>query len=237
MCISSKSRGWLAAGMARTASGQAMLEFVLVFPIVLVFVMGIIEMSMLAVAHQVVNYAAFCAARAAIVNGAYDRAAVLAAMTLSPANDLGGAAPPGDLLSKVQTLKLRYAAGRFKNSFWQTYVWIDCYNQGGSRIQRFTSHSSSSLPAALPASTDYVKAGVLYLYRLQFPVIATIVNLAGKYYSAAGSGGDVQDIFYVAPEPQVADMPYDQWSEASKVSQSSGMTYIPIVKWCLMGKN
>ncbi len=223
--------------MRRAASGQAMLEFVLVFPIVLVFIMGIIEMSMLAVAHQVVNYASFCAARSAVVNGAYDRAAMLAAMTLSPANDLGGPAPPGDLVSKVQTLKLRYAAGRFKNSFWQTYVWIDCYNQAGSRIQRFTAHENSSVPAALPAATDHVKAGVLYLYRLQFPVIATIVNLAGKYYGSATGGGDVKDIFYVAPEPQISDMPYDQWSEAQKVSESSGMTYIPIVKWCIMGKN
>ena len=53
----------------------------------------------------------------------------------------------------MQTLKLRYAAGRFKNSFWQTYVWIDCYNQAGSRIQRFTAHENSSVPAALPAAT------------------------------------------------------------------------------------
>lgn len=48
-------------------SGAVMLEFVVVFPIVLVLVFGCIQFAQIWTARMVVHYAAFCAARAALV--------------------------------------------------------------------------------------------------------------------------------------------------------------------------
>lgn len=52
----------------RCESGQAMIEFIVVFPVFLLLVLGTIEFSLLSLAHQNVNYAAFNAARAKIVD-------------------------------------------------------------------------------------------------------------------------------------------------------------------------
>ncbi len=217
-------------------SGQAMLEFALVFPIVLVLIMGVIELSMISVANQIVNYAAFCAARSAIVNGAFDKAAVLALMMLSPVNDITQRSAPLDVISELQKIKINNAAKKFKNAFAQTYIWVDCYDKNKTRVARITTHLSNNVQP-LPDNTDYVKAGVLYLYRLQFPVIATLVNFAGKYFQSASAGGDVKDIFYVDSKQPIKDMPFDQWTEAQNMSRSSGMIFIPISKFCIMGKN
>lgn len=48
-------------------SGQAMVEFVLAFPIQLVLVLGIIQLSLLLIGRQVLHYAAYSAARSALV--------------------------------------------------------------------------------------------------------------------------------------------------------------------------
>jgi len=218
----------------RAAAGQAMLEFVLVFPIILVLVMGIIEMSFLSVAHQSVNYAAFCVARSAIVNGAFDRAAALAMMTVSPLADAGKGSPPGDLVSKAVQLRIRYAENRLRNAWWQTYVWVECYNRNDSKIKTISSHQGGT--TSLPDSTDYVKAGVLYLYKLKFPVISTIVNFAAKYMSSP-SIGDVKDVFGADVDPETSGMPYDQWSEAQRNWEGTSAIYVPIVKWTIMGRN
>ena len=49
-------------------SGQAMVEFIVVFPVFLLLVLGTLEFSLLSLAHQNVNYAAFNASRAKIVD-------------------------------------------------------------------------------------------------------------------------------------------------------------------------
>ncbi len=47
--------------------GQAVVEYAIMFPILLMFTLGIIQLSLLFVARHVVEYAAFCAARAMLV--------------------------------------------------------------------------------------------------------------------------------------------------------------------------
>jgi hypothetical protein len=53
----------------RNTDGQALLETVIALPVLLLFMLVIMELSMLYNAKQLANYAAFCAARTAAVNG------------------------------------------------------------------------------------------------------------------------------------------------------------------------
>lgn len=48
-------------------TGAAMVEFALVFPLQLLFTLGIMQLALLYIGHMVVHYAAFQAARAALV--------------------------------------------------------------------------------------------------------------------------------------------------------------------------
>jgi Flp pilus assembly protein TadG len=71
--------------LSRDTDGQAMLEAVIAFPVLLVFVLVIMELSMLYNAKQLANYAAFCAARTAAVYGtsATTKTQLAAAMAMS----------------------------------------------------------------------------------------------------------------------------------------------------------
>lgn len=55
--------------LCRDSEGQAMLETVIAFPVLMIFMLVIMELSMLYSAKQLANYAAFCAARTASVYG------------------------------------------------------------------------------------------------------------------------------------------------------------------------
>ena len=59
----------------RSEGGQAIAEFAVVFPILLLLVLGIIQFSLMYVARGVVEYAAYAAARAELVNEDPERAA------------------------------------------------------------------------------------------------------------------------------------------------------------------
>jgi len=52
---------------SRAGSGSVMLEFVIAFPLVLVLMLACFQMAHLWIARMVVHYAAFCAARTALV--------------------------------------------------------------------------------------------------------------------------------------------------------------------------
>ncbi|MBM3330364.1 pilus assembly protein [candidate division WOR-3 bacterium] len=70
----------------RDTSGQALLETVVAFPVLLFFMLVVMELSLLYNAKQLANYAAFCAARTAAVNGvsATGKTHFAAAMAMSP---------------------------------------------------------------------------------------------------------------------------------------------------------
>ena len=48
---------------SKNIQGQTLVEFALIFPIILLIILGIIEFSLFANANSLVNYAAFVAAR------------------------------------------------------------------------------------------------------------------------------------------------------------------------------
>lgn len=63
---------------------QVIVEFLVVFPVVLIFILGIFEFALLSLVHQNVNYAAFNAARAEIVGMEPDRSAWMSLIAMSP---------------------------------------------------------------------------------------------------------------------------------------------------------
>jgi len=79
--------------LARDTEGSALLETVIVLPVLMLFMMMIMESCLLANAKQLANYAAFCAARTASVYGVDSTAKthLAAAMAMSP---ISPATPP-----------------------------------------------------------------------------------------------------------------------------------------------
>jgi Flp pilus assembly protein TadG len=71
--------------LTRDTDGQALLETVIVFPVLLMFMLVVMELSMLYNGKQLANYAAFCAARTASVYGtsATAKTHMAAAMAMS----------------------------------------------------------------------------------------------------------------------------------------------------------
>ena len=79
--MSEAEQGRTMCAGAGGARGSVMLEFVLAFPLVLTLMLACMQFAHIWMAKQVVNYAAFCAARATLVceKGAYRAAAQRAA--------------------------------------------------------------------------------------------------------------------------------------------------------------
>ncbi len=68
---------------ARNARGQALVEYAIIFPIQLLLTLGIIQLAHIFVAKQVLEYAAFCGARAALVGLSEDEAKKAAMIPIS----------------------------------------------------------------------------------------------------------------------------------------------------------
>jgi len=87
--------------LRKDENGQAMVEFVVVFPVVFLLCLVIMQTFLLLTARQMVNYAAYCAARSAIVifpesghttaKEKAKRAAVIACWSISPKKNFGAA--------------------------------------------------------------------------------------------------------------------------------------------------
>ena len=85
--------------LRKEESGQAMVEFAVVFPVVFLLCLVIMQTFLLLSARQVVNYAAYCAARSAIVflpdsgnaeaKKKAERAAIIATWSISPMKGFG----------------------------------------------------------------------------------------------------------------------------------------------------
>ena len=59
--------------------GQAMVEFAIVMPVLLIFILGIAQFALIINAYSIVNYAAFCACRSGVVYNADDSKMKMAA--------------------------------------------------------------------------------------------------------------------------------------------------------------
>lgn len=106
------------------SSGQAMVEFLLAFPLVLIVVLAIIQLSILAQTRLFVEYAAFNAARVAIVQpdnpNDINEAAKLSMTPVSPRMNVMAGLPViagsleniADMFGDAGTILLRYAYAR-----------------------------------------------------------------------------------------------------------------------------
>ena len=152
--------------------GQALLEFVISFPLDVFLVLAVLEFAHYANAVQLAQYAAFCAARAQIVHGRDETAAAkAAALAMAPFAE-GNLAPyqtvtaDGTAASAAASVsgtlsgltgknkayesgKLSFQDARVRNSFhWQTCTWMWYCDKNDK-----------------PATSDsyaYVKAGVCF---------------------------------------------------------------------------
>lgn len=161
---------------------QAMLEFVLVFPLFLLLLFGILEFSLLGAAYSNVDYAAYAAARAALVGFDESKAKKAAVMTLisqSPktvanftVTDIGFSLIDNttdkigafflDLLNKVT---LGYG-GRLLFAYALTDVELD-------------------------DEDNYVRATVTYYYFLKFPIVNRLGRWAAVNSGQTASSGDI----------------------------------------------
>jgi len=64
--------------------GQSMVEFVIVMPVLILFVMAIMQLALIATANIMTNYAAFSAARSYSVHQDADKAKLAASLALIP---------------------------------------------------------------------------------------------------------------------------------------------------------
>ncbi len=122
--------------MPRSRSkGQALTEFILVIPLFLILLLGVVQLSLLSFAQQMVHYAAFAATRAAIVRPcmafhpdndnvahftpAVFSAAVLSTMVAAPPHQLNFSSFPYDWMPvlpetpEVEGLDFRSGSGQF----------------------------------------------------------------------------------------------------------------------------
>ncbi|MBW2249273.1 MAG: pilus assembly protein [Deltaproteobacteria bacterium] len=154
--------------LKKDENGQAMVEFVVVFPVVFLLCLVIMQTFLLLSARQVVNYAAYCAARSAIVflpeseNTAKKkakRAAIIACWSISPMKGFGSAEtfikPIEDMVENATGINFELARR---------------YNMARSNV------SVKLKPAKLNVKTPHqdVTAEVTYDYVMGIPIVNRI---------------------------------------------------------------
>ncbi|MBW2562999.1 MAG: pilus assembly protein, partial [Deltaproteobacteria bacterium] len=155
--------------LRKDENGQAMVEFVVVFPVVFLLCLVIMQTFLLLSARQVVNYAAYCAARSAIVffpeggNAAAKkkakRAAIIACWSISPMKGFGSAEtfikPIEDMVENATGINFELARR---------------YNMARSNV------SVKLKPAKLNVKTPHqdVTAEVTYDYVMGIPIVNRI---------------------------------------------------------------
>ena len=151
--------------LRKDENGQAMVEFVVVFPVVFLLCLVIMQTFLLLSARQVVNYAAYCAARSAIVffpdSGNAEakkkakRAAIIACWSISPMKGFGSAEtfikPIEDMVEDATGINFELARR---------------YNMARSNV------SVNLKPAKLNAKTPHqdITAEVTYNYVMGIPI-------------------------------------------------------------------
>ncbi|MBI5368851.1 MAG: pilus assembly protein [Planctomycetes bacterium] len=89
----------------RDTTGAAMVEFALAFPLQLLFTLGIMQLSLLYIGHQVTTYASFAAARTALTSDANSSATSKAAQEVC--SSIMGGTGGGFMRSQAARLKTK----------------------------------------------------------------------------------------------------------------------------------
>jgi hypothetical protein len=144
--------------------GSALLETVIVVPVLLLFMMMIMELCLMANARQLANYAAFCAARTASVYGVDSTAkthlaAALAMSPISPATPQNASAilSAFGLPDPGQTVRALCGVPGFQDSLQWSARLADSYVR--------TSQPTCSTGTVMGKTRSYVVANVTYIYR------------------------------------------------------------------------
>ena len=150
--------------LACDTEGSALLETVIVLPVLMLFMMLTMELCLMANAKQLTNYAAFCAARTASVYGVGSTAKthLAAAMAMSP---ISPATPPNAsaILSAYgmpdpsQTVRAIYSTPGFQDSLQWSARLADSYVRTSQPIC-----STSTTPGK---TRKHVVVNVTYIYR------------------------------------------------------------------------
>ena len=186
---------------------QAMVEFVLIFPVVLLLIVGVIEFSLLAVAHLNVNYASFCAARSSLVEKDPHISSALSLLALT--NSYIQGISREEVLSKLPDFVKSKVSNIFKNQKDAKYKAAYAYYLTDVETHR---------------TSKEVEAEVVYYYCLKFPVINVLAGWIVKNISHKNISKERGDIFYIS------SIPHDKWKKAERLTKRTGLRFIPILK-------
>ena len=164
----------------RNTEGQALLEAVIAFPVLLLFILVLMELSMMYNAKQLANYAAFCAARTAAVNGIDSPAKrhFAAAMAMSAIATAGSDNQAAEKILRaywlddpVQTVATICSIPGFQGD---DNKWL-------GRLA--TSYLRTYLPqcdtATTPGRRKHITVNVTYIYRCSFLPLGSVWGQAG----------------------------------------------------------
>ena len=222
-------------------SGQAMLEFILAFPPVLVLMLMIIEFAHFANVNQFAQYAAFAAARARLVadDAAAAQAAALAMLPYADTAELNTIPADAAAASKRSDVQKKWAALaeeqyrrapalnepelRIQNSFgWQTDTWCKLYKGEGQ--------------AASDKDFTYVKSGVCFTYPLRIQSLAVLTAFIIRLQDRTATDASPAVLFGGAADPLAPPSSRNYWTRADTIRQESGLYVVPVIKGCLLGK-
>ena len=226
-------------------SGQAMLEFLLAFPPVLLLVLMVMEYSFYVNVNHFVQYAAFAAARSRLVcSDDSKNPASAAALAMVPFADAGtlydkaaadaAAAEAADAVkSTLATLTssgaykdkgLSHQDNRVLNSFkWQTDTWIQTYDKD----DKTTTGSDFA----------YCKAGVCFTYPLRIQVLGPVSAWVIRAKDRKPGDASVTSLFGGAStNAMVPPASKDYWTRADQLRQKTGLVVVPVIQGCILGK-
>lgn len=226
-------------------SGQAMLEFLLAFPPVLLLIVMVMEYAFYVNVNHFVQYAAFAAARSRLVYPADSKnpasAAALAMVPFADAGDLHGkagadAAAASEAATVKSTLASLTASGAYKgkglsnqdnrvlNSFqWQTDTWIQTYDKKDN--------------ATTGDDFAYCKAGVCFTYPLRFQLLGPLSAWVVRAKDRQPGDASVSALFGgAATNAMVPPTSKDYWDRADQLRQRTGLVVVPVIQGCILGK-
>ena len=227
-------------------SGQAMLEFLLAFPPVLLLILMVMEYSFYVNVNHFVQYAAFAAARSRLVYPADSKnpasAAALAMVPFADAGDLygkaGSDAAAASEASKVKSTlaTLTSSSGAYKgkglsnqdnrvrNSFqWQTDTWLQTYDKKDN--------------TTTSADFAYCKAGVCFTYPLRCQTLGALSAWVIRAKDRQPGDEKVTSLFGGAStNAMTPPAPKDYWDRADQLRKKTGLVVVPVIQGCILGK-
>lgn len=226
-------------------SGQAMLEFLLAFPPVLLLILMVMEYAFFVNVNHFVQYAAFAAARSRLVSSADSKnPASAAALAMVPFADAGNlhdkatadAAAASAADGVKSTLATLTTSGAYKgkgvasqdnrvlNSFkWQTDTWTQTYDKKDK--------------TTTDGDFAYCKAGVCFTYPLRFQLLGPVSAWVVRAKDRKPGDASVSSLFGgPTTNAMVPPTSKDYWDRADTLRRQTGLVVVPVIQGCILGK-